>query len=129
MEQGQSMERLLLVGSGGFGRVVLEHASLQYGCAFLDDGDASVVDGVPVIGKTGELEKFFPEYKFLLVTIGNNALRESLYKEAAAIGFSFPNIIHSSAYISPYATIGTGCVILNYAVVQNIGIGREKITI
>lgn len=113
------MERLLLVGSGGFGRVVLEHASSQYDCAFLDDGDASVVDGVPVIGKTSELEKFFPEYKLLLVAIGNNALRERLYKEAAAIGYNFPNIIHSSAYISPHATIGTGCVILNNAVVQN----------
>ena len=113
------MERLLLVGSGGFGRVVLEHASSQYECAFLDDGDASVVDGVSVIGKTSEMEKFFPEYKLLLVTIGNNALRERLYKEAAAIGYNFPSIIHSSAYISPHATIGAGCVILNNAVVQN----------
>ena len=113
------MERLLLVGAGGFGRVVLEHASSQYECAFLDDGDASVVDGVPVIGKTSELEKFFPEYKLLLVTIGNNTLRERLYKEAATIGYNFPNFIHRSAYISPHATIGTGCVILNNAVVQN----------
>jgi sugar O-acyltransferase (sialic acid O-acetyltransferase NeuD family) len=113
------MERLLLVGSGGFGRVVLEHASSQYECAFLDDGDASVVDGVPVIGKISEMEKFFPEYKLLLVTIGNNALRERLYKEAAKIGYNFPNIIHSSAYVSPHATIGIGCVILNNAVVQN----------
>ena len=46
------MEKLLLVGAGGFGRVVLEHASALYDCAFLDDGDASIVDGVPVIGKT-----------------------------------------------------------------------------
>jgi len=113
------MERLLLVGSGGFGRVVLEHASSQYDCAFLDDRDLSVVDGSPLIGKTSELNKFFPEYRLLLVTIGNNAIRERLYKEATAIGYNFPNIIHSSAYISPHATIGTGCVILNNAVVQN----------
>ena len=113
------MERLLLVGSGGFGRVVLEHASSQYDCAFLDDGDASLVDGVAVIGKTYELEKFFPEYKFLLVTIGNNALREKLYNEAAAIGYSFPNLILPSAYVSPHAHIGNGVIILNNAVVQN----------
>lgn len=113
------MERLLLVGSGGFGRVVLEHASSQYDCAFLDDGDVAVVDGVPVIGKTSELEKFFPEYKQLLVTIGNNALRERLYREAVLIGYSFPSVIHSSAYVSPHAMIGSGCVILNNVVVQN----------
>ena len=113
------MGKLLLVGSGGFGRAVLEHASQQYDCAFLDDGDATVVDGVSIIGKTNELELFFPEYKLLLVTIGNNVLREKLYKEATMIGFQFPNIIHSSAYISPHAHIGSGCVILNNVVVQN----------
>lgn len=113
------MEKLLLVGAGGFGRVVLEHASVLYDCAFLDDGDATIVDGVRVIGKTSEMASFYPEYKLLLVTIGNNKLRESLYTEAAAIGFAFPNIIHPSAYISPRAHIGFGCVILNNAVVQN----------
>lgn len=113
------MEKLLLVGAGGFGRVVLEHASTIYDCAFLDDGDATVVDGVPVIGKTAEMASFYPEYKRLLVTIGNNKLREQLYKEAATIGFTFPNIIHPSAYVSPHAHIGSGCVILNNAVVQN----------
>ena len=113
------MEKLLLVGSGGFGRVVLEHAAQQYECAFLDDGDAKVVDGVPVIGSTADMDKLHGEYKLLLVTIGNNALREKLYRQAAAIGYRFPNIIVSSAYISPHASIGTGCVILNHAVVQN----------
>lgn len=113
------MEKLLLVGAGGFGRVVLEHARPIYECAFLDDGDAFIVDGVPVIGKTSEMASFFPEYKFLLVTIGNNALRERFYKEATSIGYSFPNIIHPTAYVSPHAHIGSGCVILNNAVVQN----------
>lgn len=113
------MEKLLLVGAGGFGRVVLEYASVHYDCAFLDDGDATVVDGVHVIGKTGDIASFYPEYKLLLVTIGNNALRERLYNEAATIGYSFPNIIHPSAYVSPHAHIGFGCIILNNAVVQN----------
>lgn len=113
------MEKLLLVGAGGFGRVVLEHASTLFECAFLDDGDTSLVDGIPVIGNTNDMERFYGEYKLLLVTIGNNKLRERLYKEAANIGYAFPNIIHASAYISPHAHIGQGCVILNNAVIQN----------
>ena len=113
------MEKLLLVGAGGFGRVVLEHASAFYDCAFLDDGNSFIVDDVPVIGKTGDMASFYPKYTLLLVTIGNNALRERLYNEAATIGYSFPNIIHPSAYVSPRAHIGSGCVILNNAVVQN----------
>ena len=113
------MEKLLLVGAGGLGRVVLENANALYDCAFLDDGDESFVDDVPVIGKTGDMASFYPEYMLLLVTIGNNALRERLYNEAATIGYSFPNFIHPSAYVSPHAHIGNGCVILNNAVVQN----------
>lgn len=98
---------------------MLEHASTLYDCAFLDDGDATVVDDVPVIGKTSEMASFYPEYKLLLVTIGNNKLRERLYKEATSSGYTFPNIIHPTAYFSPHAHIGSGCVILNNAVVQN----------
>ena len=113
------MEKLLLVGAGGFGRVVLEHVSALYDCAFLDDGDASIVDGIPVVGKTGDLKMFFTEYNLLLVTIGNNKLRQALYEKAASVGYSFPNIIHPSAYVSPHAHIGYGCIILNNAVVQN----------
>lgn len=113
------MEKLLLVGAGGFGRVVLEHASSFYDCAFLDDGDAKIVDGVSVIGSTADMAMLFPEYKLLLVTIGNNALRERLYKEAEAIGYSCPNLIHPSAYVSPHASLGSGVIILNNAVVQN----------
>ncbi len=113
------MEKLLLVGSGGFGRVVLEHASRLYDCAFLDDGTLTSVDGTPVIGKIKDLESLFPAYRQLLVTIGNNALRERIYKQAAQIGYSFPNLIVPSAYISPHAVLGAGVIILNNACVQN----------
>jgi sugar O-acyltransferase (sialic acid O-acetyltransferase NeuD family) len=112
-------EKLLLVGAGGFGRVVLEHASQHYDCAFVDDGDATEVDGVKVIGKIADIHGLYPEYKLLLVTIGNNALREKIYSQATEIGYRFPNIIVLSAYISPHAHIGTGNVILNNAVIQN----------
>lgn len=56
------MEKLLLVGAGGFGRVVLEHASMLYECAFLDDGNMSAVDGISVIGNTNDMESLFGEY-------------------------------------------------------------------
>ena len=114
-------EKLLLVGAGGFGRVVLEHAQQVFDCAFVDDGyePGAIINGAEVVGKVGDIARLFGEYQKLVVVIGNNTLREKVYKEAAAIGYDFPNIIVSSAYISPYATIGTGCIILNNAVVQS----------
>jgi len=116
-----SKEKLLLVGAGGFGRVTLEHAERDFECAFIDDGvpTGTSVCGVPVIGTIDDLEGLFEQYKKLVVTIGNNELREKVYQLAKSIGYKFPNIIARSAYISPYASVGKGCIILNNAVVQN----------
>ena len=114
-------DKLLLIGAGGFGRVVLEHARLTFDCAFIDDGYdiGTTINDVKVIGNISDIERYFGEYHKLVVVIGNNTLREKIYKVAAAIGYSFPNIIESSSYVSPYATIGVGCIFLNHVVVQN----------
>lgn len=114
-------EKLLLVGGGGLGRAVLEHASVKYDCAFLDDGHTvgSLIDGTPVIGSIRDLDQLFPEYRQLVITIGNNSLRQKVYERAAVTGYEFPNIIVSTAYISPHSVLGTGCIILNNAVIQN----------
>lgn len=114
-------EKLLLVGAGGFGRVVSETAVLNYDCAFIDDGvgTSTEICGVEVIGNTSDLQTFFGKYKKLVVTIGNNCVRERIYNIAAKIGYEFPNLVHSSTYISPYAKIGWGCVLLNNVIVQN----------
>ena len=79
------MEKLLLVGAGGFGRVVLEHASQEYECAFVDDADVAEVDGAPIVGRIDDIESLYGEYKLLIVTIGNNKLRERIYKRAEEI--------------------------------------------
>lgn len=115
------MEKLLLVGAGGFGRVVLEHAQKEYDCFFVDDGFSigTVINDCKVVGNISDLEKLHDEYNNLVVAIGNNALRDKIYRIASEIGYSFPNIIVNSAYVSPYAKVGTGCVFLNNVVVQN----------
>ena len=114
-------EKLLLVGAGGLGRVALEHACEEYECYFVDDGYriGDKVDGTEIIGHTDNLNELFSFARKLVVTIGNNKIREKLYTEAGKIGFSFPNIICKSAYISRHASIGHGCIILNNVVIQN----------
>lgn len=116
-----SKGKLLLVGAGGFGRVVSEFAAREYKCAFIDDGHelGEVICGIPVIGDTDNLAILFRQYKKLVVTIGNNKVREKLYREARRIGFTFPNIIGNNVYISPFATIGNGCVFENNVCIQN----------
>jgi len=114
-------EKLLIVGAGGFGRMVAEQAMLQYDCAFVDDGQpvGTEVCGIPVVGGIAGLPELRKSYGLLVVGIGNNNFRVQVYEKAAAMGYTFPNIIAPSAYVSPYAKLGNGCVILQNACVQN----------
>jgi hypothetical protein len=80
-------EKLLLVGSGGFGRVTLEYALKTFDCYFVDDGYVigNEICGAQVVGHISDLLNLFSDYKHLVVTIGNNAFREKIYKEAEKI--------------------------------------------
>lgn len=114
-------DKLLLIGAGGFGRVTLEHAMEKYQCSFVDDAYPVGMEicGAPVVGAVADLPALRKEYQLLVVTIGNNPLREELYAQADALDYEFPNILARSAYVSPFARLGWGCILLNNAVVQN----------
>ena len=75
--------------------------------------------GIPVVGGLANLPELRKDYGLLVVGIGNNQFRAQVYEKAKALGYAFPNIIAPSAYISPYAKLGCGCVILQNACVQN----------
>ena len=116
-----SKEKLLLVGAGGFGRMAAEQAALFYDCAFVDDGQvvgAEICD-IPVVGRVADLPQLRKAYSLLVVCVGSNRLRAKVYEEAGKLDFAFPNLIAPSAYISPYARLGCGCVVLQNACVQN----------
>ena len=116
-----SKEKLLLVGAGGFGRMVAEQAMLQYDCAFVDDGQAVGTDicCIPVVGGIADLQVLRKGYDLLVGGIGNNQFRAQVYEKAKELGYSFPNIAAPSAYISPFAKLGCGCVILQNVCIQN----------
>lgn len=116
-----SKKKLLLVGAGGFGRIVAEQAMLQYDCAFVDDGQVvgAEICGIPVVGGLSGLPELRKNYDLLVVGIGNNRFRAQVYEKAKALDYVFPNIIALSAYISPYSKMGYGCVVLQNACIQN----------
>ncbi len=96
-------EKLLLVGAGGFGRVVVEHAiEQQYDVAFVDDGYeiGTEVCGVKVVGHVEDLMTLFREYKELVVSIGNNKFGKVFMKKRKKLGIifqiSFVNLLISA---------------------------------
>mgnify|MGYP003214473251 CR=1 FL=1 len=66
-----SKKKLLLVGAGGFGRMVAEQAMLQYDCAFVDDGQDvdTEICGIPVVGGLADLRELRKEYGLLVVAM------------------------------------------------------------
>lgn len=115
------MNRLLIIGAGGHGKVVKEIAeALGYdNIAFLDDNSAEA------IGKVADSKNFLDEYKDAFVGIGNNEFRGELIARLEQEGFNIPVLIHPTAYISKSAVIEKGTVVEPQAIVNaNSKVGK-----
>lgn len=114
-------KKLLIIGAGGLGRMTFETAlSLGYSCSFLDD-DTSLgsIMGINVLGRIDDLHMFVNEFPYCICAIGNNSIRQKITELAIELGFNVPNIINKSAFVSEYAKLGFGNILLNNVCVQN----------
>ena len=116
------MERLLIVGAGGFARSVAEAVlmSTQFSLAgFLDDRwpELEPVWGHPVLGKTNQIAQFATQADAAVVAIGDNTLRRQLCEAVRASGLRLASIVHPAAVVSPQARIGQGVTLMAGALV------------
>ena len=74
-------------------------------------------------------KKLRSEYENLIVSIGNNQIRENITNYAIELGYKIPNIFNETAYISPYAKFGYGCIVLSNASIQNGAVLHNGIVI
>jgi len=115
--------RLLIVGAGGHGRSVAEAVLLsgEYTLmGFLDDGaftQGTEVWGVPVIGLATGFSAYAARASHAVVAIGNNALRQKLFVQLQADGFTLPHVVHPRAMVSPRAKLAEGVVVMAGAIV------------
>ena len=115
--------RLILFGSGGHAKVVLE--ALQAArpgveVAILDDDPAALsrtVIGLPVRGDRSWLEREWPEAR-VVPAIGGNASRAELIERLQAMGRELETIVHPAATVSPSARLSPGCFLAAGAVVN-----------
>lgn len=124
------MNRLLIVGAGGYGRAVAEAAmesSVFVLAGFLDD-HVSDVWGFPVLGRMHDLDSWQSNVDVVVVAVGNNSLRSVLQGNLMQKGYSLATVIHPKAIVSPTATIGAGSSVMAGAVVgTNTKIGQGVI--
>ncbi len=128
--------RILILGAGGHGRVVLD-ILLQVReydvVGFLDsnpDIHGRRVDGIPVHGGIDDLEKIRVELNVsgVIIAIGDNGVRRGLARQIEQTGLELISAIHPSVTLAYNATIGRNVVIAAGAVVcANCQIGDSVI--
>lgn len=132
----RTTKRILIIGAGGHGRVVLDILLQDPHCnvvGFLDNNEAirgRRVDGIPVYGGVDVLPHFAKELQCdgVIIAIGDNGVRRGIARTVRRHDVPLVNAIHPSAGIASNVTIGRNVVIAAGVVVcANCQIGDSAI--
>ena len=122
------MGQIAIVGAGGHAVSVAETAATAgYSVrCFIDDNPRSdSLLGVPIVQSVSH--SFISDGGVFAVAIGDNSVRERVAVKwlDEVAGAVFPPLVHASATVSRYATIGEGSVVLQGAIVgSSARVGR-----
>lgn len=112
-------EQIIVIGGGGHAKVVIDSIrSVGDEVIGILDDNLSVgehVLNVPILGKIEDYKQF-DKYKFV-IGIGDNTLRK-LISERIGNQVSWHTVIHRSAVVSDYSSVGAGSVIFANAVIN-----------
>lgn len=115
------MSSLLIIGAGGHGRVVADAAltmSAWSSLAFVDDKATGKMLGCDIAGDLSRLSKLRLHFEDAVVAIGNASVRLELVERCKQLGFRLPPIIHKTASVSSFATLGAGTVVMAQAAIN-----------
>ena len=116
-ESSWEMNRLIIIGASGHGKVVADIAKLMgYKDIVFLDGDCSLKDcaGYPVIGSEEMVKNITGD---LFIAVGNSSVRKKLMEMNK--DRDFPVLIHPSAVIAERTELGAGTVIMAGAVINS----------
>lgn len=108
------MDRLIIIGAGGHGKVLCDIAekSKKYASiAFLDDNAEGERLGYPIVGRSCDAEKYVADSEFI-VAIGSTPTRGRIMDKLSALGARFATLVHPSAVIGKGVVIGEGTAIM-----------------
>jgi sugar O-acyltransferase (sialic acid O-acetyltransferase NeuD family) len=124
------VRKLAILGASGHGKVVADTAECcdWQAIEFFDDAWPELQhNGVwSVTGDTAALLERIKQFDGVLVAIGNNRIRHAKLLELQAAGARLCNLVHPSAMLSRYASLGEGSVVFAGVVVNvdaRIGLG------
>jgi sugar O-acyltransferase (sialic acid O-acetyltransferase NeuD family) len=116
------VSRLAILGASGHGKVAADCADLcgWTSVSFFDDAWPQLQQNGHwgVLGSSQDLFNRMSEFDGVVVAIGNNRIRRDKLHWLESKGAPIVSLIHPSAVISRYASIGNGSVIFASAVVN-----------
>ena len=122
-----SEKKIILVGGGGHCRSCIDviERCKEFSIAGIveknNNKNGGQVLGYPVTGVDDDLESLRKSYDYALITLGQTGpsdIRQRLFKKLNVLNFILPVIISPLAYVSKYARIGEGTIIMHHAVVN-----------
>ena len=108
------MKHLLIIGTGGQGKVVLDCAESQYDkITFMTNNlNAQKIKNYPIIfEQETKLERIMENFDELIVAIRDNNVRLKLTEKYISAGIKLATVIHPNASVSKFAAINCGTVI------------------
>jgi sugar O-acyltransferase (sialic acid O-acetyltransferase NeuD family) len=118
------MKPLILVGGGGHCKSVMEAAeSAGYSILGVLDMPENVGKNIlstKVIGTDDDILAYVDKAEFV-ITVGfikNPSTRIKIYNKIKEAGGKLATVVASTAYVSKYATLGEGSVVLHHALVN-----------
>jgi sugar O-acyltransferase (sialic acid O-acetyltransferase NeuD family) len=125
------VSRLLIIGTGGQGKVVLDCIKNKYEqIVFLtNDLHSKGIAGYSILYEQEITDEYIVKnFDEIIVAIGNNNARLNLSLKYEAKGLKLATIIHPTAVISEISKIGEGTVVFANAVINpNARIGKACI--
>lgn len=126
---------LLIYGGGGHGKVIIELVR-ALNCyqlvGIVDDGlpFGSQILGLPVLGGAEVLQEMHQRGINLAINavggIGNVSIRQKVFDSLAQASFSYPTVVHPTAFIEPSARLDNGVQVLSQSYISSdakIGFG------
>lgn len=112
------MKKLFIYGASGHGKVVWELAKLNgYEIVgFIDDASPKYILAYNSISFENFLENF--RDCSVALGIGDNLIREKIFKRLLEHDIKISTLIHPSATVSSFAKIGDGCVVMAGSVIN-----------
>jgi len=132
MKIDQPKKKIILVSGGGHCKSaidVIEQTGIYEIAGILDKKEkiGEKVLGYSVIGTDDEIPHFAKDGYYFLVTIGHiksPQIRIKIFEQIEKYTHNLATIISPLAYVSPYAEIGKGTIIMHHALVNagaNVG--------